>query len=169
MSQALKGSYDVAIGTRAVYVRVHGLATMNNCLCVRDFIEESLRACHCFVIIDLADCRGMDSTFMGVIAGAAMFRKEGVNVGVAIVNADDDSLKLLDSIGLTELVYVEPAPFDAEDVEFVELREEADEAERLKLVRSAHRHLVDISERNEKLFGPFLSEIEGEMKARGMI
>ena len=42
-ASALSGWYEVADCRRGVYVRAHGLASMTNCLCLRDFIETMLQ------------------------------------------------------------------------------------------------------------------------------
>ena len=169
MNKALQGFYEVATGARAVFVRVHGLASMNNCLAVRDFIEEMLRANHSFIVVDLSECTGMDSTFMGVLAGAATCETPGRSAGVAIVNAGEQVLRLLRSVGLTELIFVEPGPFEAPKLDFVRLEDTPGEEERLALVRSAHERLIKISEKNEKKFGPFLEALEEEMRHKGML
>ena len=169
MSKAQDGTYEVAIGKRAVFVRVHGLGSMNNCLCLRDFVEEMLHAGRSFLIIDLAGCTGMDSTFMGLIAGATTFEHGDRRTGVAIVNANGTLVELLESVGLTELVFIEPAPFEVPNVEFHRLEEQASEEKRVALVRSAHEHLVKMCDENERVFGPLLRSLEAEMKERGML
>jgi anti-anti-sigma regulatory factor len=162
-------SYEVAISERAVYVRPRGLATMNNCLSVRDFIEEMLRESHGFIVVDLATCTGMDSTFMGVLAGAAAFEKDDRQAGVAVVNAGERLVKLLESVGLTELILVDEVPFEAPGIEFLTLEDKPGEVERLKLVRSAHNDLIKVSEKNEKVFGALVRTLEAEMRERGML
>ena len=169
MVRALDGYYEVAIGKRAVYVRVHGLASMNNCLCVRDFIEKMLRSGHSFLVVDLADCTGMDSTFMGVLAGAATCAKDDPRPGVAVVNASEHLAGLLESVGLSELLFVDPKPFEDARIAFVPLGGNGSEEERLACIHDAHERLLEASEENEKLFGPFLTTLEAEMKAKGLL
>jgi anti-sigma B factor antagonist len=169
LADGLKGTYEVAVGGRAVYVRVHGLGSMNNCLCVRDFLDTMLSSGRGFVVMDMKDCTGMDSTFMGVIAGVATQEIEDRPVGVAIVNAGDDVTKLLEGVGLTELVFVDPEAFEADDAEFHILEEQSSEADRLRLIRSAHEHLISLSDDNEKVFGDLVRTIEMEMKNRGLL
>ena len=164
---ARQGSYEVAAGARAIYVRVHGLASMNNCLCLRDFIEDMFAASHTFLIVDLADCTGIDSTFMGLLAGAAQFRRDERQASVAVVNANDCLVKLLKSVGVAELVFLEPEEHDVPELEFVALHEEPDEERRLALIRWAHKRLLAITKRNEEIFGRFLNTLESEMRRRG--
>jgi len=169
VSDGLKGSYDVAVGQRAVYIRVNGLGSMNNCLCVRDFLDDMGAQGRSFVVVDLKYCTGMDSTFMGVLAGAATDEREGRRMAVAVVNADPHLVKLLRSVGLTEIIYVDPEPFEAPDLEFHHLEETATEKERLACIRTAHEHLMKISADNERIFGPLVRLIEKEMRARGFL
>jgi len=168
LTAADRGFYEVAIAKHAAYVRVYGLATMNNSLCLRDFIEKALAVGRTFIIVDLAHCTGMDSTFMGLLAGAAMSEQNGKSPGVAAVNAGGPLLELLKSVGLTELIFVEPEPFNAPDFEFARLEEPSGEDARLALVRSAHEHLIKLSDHNEEVFGPLVAALEMEMRQRGI-
>jgi len=169
LTQGKTGYYEVALGKRAVYVRVYGLATMNNCLCVRDFIDDMLRSDHHFVIVDLANCTGMDSTFMGVLASAATFDRTQPEPAVAVVNASAALKGLLDSVGISELVFIDEQPFACPEIDFLRLEDKASEEERLACVRDAHKRLVAVSEENEKVFGPFLTLLETEMRQKGML
>ena len=162
------GYYEVAIGKRAVYVRAHGLASMNNCLCLREFLDKLLADGHSFIIVDLGDCTGMDSTFMGVLAGAATFEQRDRTPGIIVVNADATLMRLLQSVGLGELLMIEEKPFKIPHMEFARLEEQASEEERLALIRAAHTHLIKISEENERLFGPLVQVLEDEMRKRGL-
>jgi anti-anti-sigma factor len=162
------GFYEVAGGERAVYVRVHGLASMVNCLCLRAFIEEMLATGHNFVVVDLGGCSGMDSTFMGVLAGVATYEREGKNPSLAVVNVSEPILRLLKNVGLTELIFVEPEPITPPDLQFVRLEEPRGDSGRMALVRAAHENLMKLSERNEEIFRPLVAALEMEMKQRGM-
>ena len=166
--ETLEGVYDVALGDHAVYVRVHGLAGMTNCLCMRDFLERMLAAGRTFIVVDLAACTGMDSTFMGVLAGAASYESPGKPVGVAVVNAGPQLVKLLEEIGLNELLFIEPKPFTMPEVNFVRLEGQPGEEERLQLIKSAHEHLIKVSANNERVFGPLVAVLREEMRRRGI-
>jgi hypothetical protein len=169
VSDGLKGTYEVAVGDRAVYVRVHGLGSMNNCLCLRDFLDDMLREGRNFIVFDLADCTGMDSTFMGCIAGVATEEVKGRPVGVAVVNAADNLVKLLEGVGLDELVFIDPEPFASDNATYHRLEEQATESERLRLIKSAHENLINLSAENEQIFGDLVRTIEREMKHRGLL
>ncbi len=168
MAQTPVGYYEVAFGCRAVYLRVHGLASMNNCLCVRNFLEEAIRSGQSFIVVDLGDCSSMDSTFMGVLAGAATSEHKGEPVSVAVVNANEECLKEMESVGLHELIMVEPKSFEVPALDFVRLDEQPSEARRLAMIHAAHQKLVSLSDKNERLFGPIVAVLAEDMKRRGM-
>lgn len=142
---------------------------MTNCLCVRDVLDDLIESKRGFVVFDLDDCSGMDSTFMGVIAGVATQEIDNRAVSVAVVNASKHLAKLIEGLGLTELVYLDPDHFVPPDIEFYVLEEQATEEERLKLIHRAHEHLIAISDENEEIFGDLLRTIESEMRQRGMM
>lgn len=168
MPQSPLGHYEVAFGGRAVYLRVHGLASMNNCLCVRNFLDEALRAGHTFLVVDLARCSSMDSTFMGVLAGAATFDVKDGPVSVAVVNANSECLKEMEGVGLQELIMVEPKAFDVPALEFARLDEQPNEERRLTMIHAAHQKLVTLNAKNEQLFGPIVAVLAEDMKRKGM-
>ncbi len=169
MGNGLNGFYEVAVGARAVYVRVHGLASMNNCLCIRDFLHDMVDSGRRFLVLDMIECTGMDSTFMGVIAGVVAREDDHHQVGLAVINAGKALVRLLESVGLAELIFVDPKACPPPDAEFYLLEEQACEEDRLQLIHTAHHHLIDICAANEKIFGDLLDTIEEEMKARGML
>ena len=169
MTHGRNGYYEVAVGNRAIYLRVHGLASMNNCLCARDFIEQEMAGAHSFLIVDLGDCTGLDSTFMGIMAGAATHPRSNPPPAVAVVNATPSLKTLLTDVGLTELLLVEDEPFDESGIEFVRLPDDGTEEERLACVREAHESLIRISASNERIFRPFLAALESDMKKKGML
>ena len=158
-----EGHYEVGVSRHAVYVRVIGLASMYNAACVRDLIEQMLDEGHQEVVFDLEECIAMDSTFLGVLAGAATHCGADGMPKVTVLNASAANLRLLEGVGLTELIGVCSAHVDPPDVRLEALHERTQEAERLELVRAAHERLIQIDERNEEGFGSFLSTLNEEM------
>ncbi len=165
------GSYEVARTGETVYVRVHGLANMNNAATFQDFTHEMVEAGFRRTVLDLADCRGMDSTFMGCLVRLAQELLEaGAPAGesVVIVNADDHCRKVIDSLGLAAFVSIRDDELELPDVEMKALLEKPPPAkERLRLIRRAHEELVKIDRRNAERFGAFLAALEGEDSSVG--
>ena len=65
-----------------VAVRVLGRASFQNSACLKDFIGEMLRTGHVRFVLDFERCSGIDSTFLGVLAGAAL-----ASIGLALAGA----------------------------------------------------------------------------------
>ena len=68
---AAKPVYLVDASSDPVVVRVDGRACFQNSGCLRDFISELLRQGRRRFVLDFQNCVSMDSTFLGVLAGAA--------------------------------------------------------------------------------------------------
>jgi hypothetical protein len=155
------GSYRVARSRDAVYVRVVGLANMNNFATFKDFAArmetEGFRA----LIIDLAECRGVDSSFMGTLIEYSR--------AVVIVNAGAHCRRQLESIGLHRVLKIQDGPaslpaglalYDLPDAT-------VDQTTRLKLILKAHQDLIQIDRSNEARFGPFLRDLQKNLGGAG--
>lgn len=150
------GKIEVARLGHVVYVRVTGLATMHNCGSLSGLCHNMLDGACQEVVFDLAQCTGMDSTFMGVMAGLAQCRPEGP-CPVVVANADDHLRKLMDGLGLSYIVDVRDDPVQAPRVETQELHDDwANEHDKIEFIKEAHEHLVAIDKRNHERFGPLL-------------
>ena len=86
MSENETGRIEVAVLDKNVYIRPIGYATQTISLGVPDFLEAMFRQGCTSVTFDLKACEGMDSTFLGVIAAAAMSRAHGGEKAVVILN-----------------------------------------------------------------------------------
>ena len=154
--QARQSRIEVALSDHVVYIRVIGLATMHNCGALSEFCNAELDVDCREVVFDLRQCTGMDSTFMGVMAGLAL-RYQDRPEPVAVVNADEHCRTLMEGLGLSHIVNVHAEAVDIPQVEGQELREDwATEQERLQCIMQAHENLVRIDQRNKERFGRFL-------------
>lgn len=162
--------FEFATVERGVYVRAHGHANMNNSHLFRDLIESLLDQGRRLFVIDLAQCAGMDSTFMGVLVGIAMYEAdppETVRPRTMLVNVAEHCARQLGALGLEHLIQVREAALGVpEGVAFERLEERPSEPRsRVKMIEEAHRHLVRVNDRNAALFGPLLSTLAAELAA----
>ncbi len=104
---------EVAIESRNAFVRVIGKGSYKMGPALKDFGFLALKqGCQRFVI-DMADCIGMDSTFMGVVAGLTV--RIGEHAGqLVMVQLSEKNRALLDTLGLAELIPTDPAATNAE-------------------------------------------------------
>ena len=156
---------SVARAGQAVYARTQGLGNFSNALMFEEFCEAELQqGAECFVI-DLAECTGMDSTFMGVMAGLSTHFPPGRSA-IVILNASPKNRQLLDDLGLSTLVAVRDKPDEIPQMEMQPLASDALPArERAERIRRAHQQLVDADSRNAAKFGPVLKLLQKELDA----
>jgi len=164
--------YEVARWESGIYIRVHGLANMNNSHLFKDLADTLLQKGYCDFFIDLGPCKGMDSTFMGVLVGIVLYgeRIHGARgkTRVMVVNASDHNDRLLASLGLQNLIGIKREQVALPDGIALERLEEIefDPAKRILLIQDAHQHLAAVDEKNAAVFGPFLESLAAELSAQ---
>ena len=162
----MKG-FEVAKSDDALYVRVQGLGSMTSAPALEAFVDHELQAGGVRqLVLDLADCSGVDSTFMGTLLGLNnRLGDQGEGSGVALVNVDDHARKQLSSVGLDAfLTLVEGETRLPKKLRLTPLpAKPVGDRERLKLMLKAHKDLVAADERNRAKFGPFLEAIVAEL------
>ena len=95
-AQILVAEHEGVIGIRAV-----GRAIFKVGRDLRSFGVKAVGRGATTVILDLADCQGMDSTFIGVLAMIGLESKGRADL--VVVNASDALQQLLDGIGLSKI------------------------------------------------------------------
>jgi anti-anti-sigma regulatory factor len=112
VSQAPQG-ITVAANAGGVHVRVAGRGTFQNGQPLRRYAQERIdHGCGQFVI-DLGECLGMDSTFLGVLAGIGLRLNQSGKPGcVQIINAGSRNTELLQTLGLDRLFSINTGPGD---------------------------------------------------------
>ena len=158
----------VLIIEKSVYLKPVGYATQDNSLGIPTFLRAMFR-CGCTkVAIDLENCRGMDSTFLGVMADAATNLPKHGETSLLILNASEKNKQELATVGLLPLVkivekpYHPPAGLDLQKVDFFHLPDS--DTERIKEIKRLHEQLVNLNERNKEQFGSFISMLEEEFQ-----
>ena len=164
---AKSAPFHVARSQDAIYVRVTGLGSMHNASALDAFAEREIEEGALQFILDLTECTGVDSTFMGTLLGLSnRVRELEVGAGIALINVDDHAKKQLSSVGVDAFVtLVEGKSKLPSKLKLTELSTEpVSDRERLKLMVRAHKDLVAYDSRNEAKFGAFLSAIVAELE-----
>lgn len=97
--------YLVKIDGDTAQMAVSGRASYMNCRNAGEFFSKvaQMRCKH--LVIDLAECLSMDSTFLGMIAGAALrLRKDGADV--VLMNLNPRNRQLVENLGIYKLVKI---------------------------------------------------------------
>ncbi len=123
------------------------------------------------LVVDLVACTGMDSTFMGTLAGMAarLSTKEGGSLQIA--DPGSRNHRSLEDLGLDFLMQIDP-PEAAWRGRVDEIRSELtppDAApsptslQRTQMVLDAHQELAGHNDKNAKIFSNVVSMLEKEL------
>ena len=152
-----------------VLVRIIGLGSMSNAGILWDFAMKAMEAGSCRLAFDLAECRGLDSTFLGTIVGLSQEADDrvGEDGWVCVFNVSDGNRELFNIIGVDRYVRFRACrPMEPIETEPL-LGGDASPEKRYEIVRRAHENLVGIQKRNEARFGAFLESLAAEMGRTG--
>jgi len=156
------GSSSFLVDPRSdpVVIRVEGRANFQNSGSLRDFIAEMLGHGETRFVLDCGGCAGMDSTFLGVLAGAAIsLRKASPQGSFVVLRAGARNLELMRNLGLHRLVTIETgeaAPGETRCDTVLDERR-LSQAENARLVLEAHENLVSADEANRTRFEDVLA------------
>lgn len=160
-----------------LWVRVESRGSFKNSPDLKAVAESGIRQGLRRIVIDLADCPIMDSTFMGTLTSLhlALERLPGGDAGLTVLNANERNLDLLQSLGLDQLFRV-----DREGTELSDLRREVDEellarakvpsldkSEHAAHVLAAHEALANANEANRARFRDVVSFLQSEVRGEG--
>ncbi len=138
------------------FLTIVGKASYLNCRNVGDFFTTvANKNCHT-LSIDTAQCTGMDSTFLGMIAGVALKLRK-YNAVVTLQNLNERNSQLVENLGLFKLVKVEQAQSDFSG----ETELETSNADGNAII-DAHENLIKTDEANRAKFEDVLSFLRKE-------
>ena len=167
----------VAIQGPLAFIRVLGRGTFKISSSLKEFAVQAIDSGCRRLVLDMAECVGMDSTFMGVLAGLA-FRLRMVPDGrIVMVNLNPRTRGLLATLGLDEAVDPHLAGSLPEDLKPFFHRvgkalsslpvEERGQAETAQTMLKAHEDLVRLSPENLPKFKDVLTFLREDLKKSG--
>ncbi|MES2981387.1 MAG: STAS domain-containing protein [Verrucomicrobiota bacterium] len=152
------------------WIRCEGKGSFLNSLAVKEFGDARIRAGVVRLVIDLEECTGMDSTFMGTLAGmAARITEYGGKLQVTA--ASEKSCNSLEDLGLDFLMEINPKEADWSGLEG-KVRDllkpkvagiKAGTIMHTKHVLEAHEILSRANESNEKKFSGVVKLLGDEL------
>lgn len=169
MAENGKPVYMVDAYSDPVVVRIDGRACFQNSACLRDFITEMLRQGKTRFVIDFQHCASMDSTFLGVLAGAALeIRKAAPGGSLILSRVGQRNLELIRNLGLHRLMTVDAGDFAMSFDKCDKPLACADrsELENARLVLEAHENLVTADEANRTKFQDVLSFLKNRVEQK---
>ncbi len=169
MPEASKPTYLVDAYSDPVVVRIDGRACFQNSACLKDFIGELLRQGKTRFVLDFLHCTSMDSTFLGVLAGAALELKKVAPLGsLVLARVGPRNLELIRNLGLHRLLTVDagefPMNFDKCDKPLQ--CDDRSELESARMVLEAHENLVTADESNRSKFQDVMAFLKNRVEQR---
>ncbi|MFO7821228.1 MAG: STAS domain-containing protein [Lentisphaeria bacterium] len=154
----------VARQGKVAQVRVIGRATFKVSRELREYGLRVIRNGVNSLIFDLSQCRGMDSTFMGVLAMLGLEAKDKAKL--VIVNAGPQQRNLLESIGVSRLF--DFSDKNMERVTWQNLVEAAAEVSDMgdvaDTILNAHQTLMDLNPENVPKFKDVVEMLTHEVE-----
>jgi anti-anti-sigma regulatory factor len=161
MADSAKPVFLVDAFSDPIVIRIEGRASFQNSGCIHDFFNERIKEGKIRFVIDFKGCVSMDSTFLGVIAGAGLqLRKLKPAGSLVLSNVGARNLELIRNLGLHRLATVDTGDAGiSSNTPGTALTCEAprDELESARLVLEAHENLVTTDEANRGKFQDVLA------------
>jgi anti-sigma B factor antagonist len=166
---ASKPIYLVDAYSDPVVVRIDGRASFQNSGALRDFIVEMLARGKTRFVLDFQHCPSMDSTFLGVLAGAALeLRKTAPFGSIVVARVGPRNLELMRNLGLHRLLTI-----DSGDAALTVPRcdtpleaKKCSDIENARLVIEAHENLINADEANRTKFQDVLAFLRNRVEQK---
>jgi len=150
-----------------VMIRIEGRASFQNSASLRDFLAEMRRQDRGHFVVDFQNCTSMDSTFLGVLAGAALeLRKLGDAGSMVLCRVGERNLELINNLGLHRLLTLDTGDGSAHiRVAGTALASQlrTNELENARLVLASHENLIAADETNRAKFQDVLSFLQNRV------
>ncbi len=157
-------------------IRIEGRGSFKISPSMKQFIHQVIQSNSAHrILIDMSDCIGMDSTFMGVLAGLAYHVKDKPDITFKLINLSNKNQKLLITLGVDRVVDYSLSS-TGEEQKLVEGQEgerqtlESDFSDKLdaaKTTLEAHKTLADINPENYDKFKSVLELLQNDVRTLG--
>lgn len=169
MADPAKPTFLVDAYATPVMVRIEGRASFANSGGLQDFLTEMLKHGRKSFVVDFLNCTSMDSTFLGVLAGAALeLRRQQPPGTLTLVRVAARNLELIRNLGLHRLATVDAGDFPMSfhgGVTGLDTRTKS-EIENARLVLEAHENLVSADAANAARFQDVLAFLRNRVESR---
>jgi anti-sigma B factor antagonist len=169
MADPVKPSFLVDAYADPVLVRIEGRASFANGGGLKDFLSEMIRQGKHRFVMDFSQCTSMDSTFLGVLAGAALeLRRQKPPGTLTMVRVSERNLELIRNLGLHKFATVESGDFPMNFGGGAQVLDnhKKSEIESAKLVLEAHENLVAADSANAAKFQDVLAFLRNRVEPR---
>lgn len=164
MAEETEPTFQVDVSSRPVRVHICGRANFLNCSPLRTFFRKMVEKGRYEFALDFTHCEGMDSTFLGILAGVAIDTQRTEPKGeVTLTGLGERNLELVKNLGLQRIVNIveSGAVTVSETAECLNLETQTEE-EKKEMLIGAHEDLVKIDQSNLAKFEDLLTFLKNE-------
>ncbi|WP_269526949.1 STAS domain-containing protein [Coraliomargarita parva] len=166
MNPPKQPTFLVSAYSEPVVVRINGKANYLNCNDFREFIETMLRDGSSQFVLDFEGCTGMDSTFLGILAGTALELRKQPTPGVLVLcQLSERNYELICNLGLQNLLTIAedlPEGSNKSTTEFSGLQNV--EVSDARNVLKAHENLVKADDQNAAKFQDVIAFLRNQVE-----
>ena len=157
-------------------IRVEGRGSFKISPPMKQFIHQIIdNETAVSVLVEMSQCTGMDSTFMGLVAGIACYVKSKPAIQFELINLSDKNKKLLVTLGVDRVVNYSMTASDEQQTLLDRLAGaaenlEADFSNKLEAAKTtleAHEKLVEINPENLVKFKSVLEYLQDDVRNLG--
>lgn len=152
-------------------VRIEGIATKETSCAVRQYLADSFEHGLRKFIVDLEQCRLIDSTFIGILTGlAGNIAEEGkTKGGVKVIHSNERNTRSICKLGLDNLIEIEregdicSETYDSDRLDLLEDPGFHDKEEKTDMIIKAHEDLCSANKANYDEFGDVLHFLKKDL------
>jgi len=149
-----------------VKIQVHGRVNFLNCSPLRTFIRKMFDDGKRQFVFDFTDCTGMDSTFLGILAGAAIeLKKLDPSEQLVFTGLGERNLELIKNLGLHRICVLQAAKESETTFSGTGLDEgqQLSEPESARMVLDAHQNLIQTDPGNMEKFQDVITFLKNQV------
>lgn len=155
----------VSVDEAYALARVLGRGSYKVSRSLKEFASRVMDAGNTVFLVDLQHCVGMDSTFMGVLAGLSQRQQKESGRKVILTGVSDKLVNLMKTLGLSQLVEIQGDAPETQPQELNELeRIKETPLESANTMLEAHEKLVEIDEENRLRFQDVLEYLREDIQ-----
>lgn len=167
-------SISIGIFEGFSWIRCEGKGSFVNSPVVKTFGDERIAAGEVCIVVDLSECTGMDSTFMGTLAGMASRLTASQGGVLQIAGSNDRNHRSLEDLGLDFLMEINPpsAIWHGKE-EMIRGRLQVSmpagsvgQIQRARHVLDAHLLLSEMNDKNAREFDDVVTLLKSELTGK---
>ncbi len=168
MAEKEQAAFLVDAYSDPAIVKVNGRVNFSNSGPLRDFFDRVITSGKDRFIIDFMDCTGMDSTFLGILAGVALqLRKKEPPGAILLCRLGERNFELIRNLGLHRIMQVDPGEhtFKSQPSPLAGRGSGETHSEKAKMVLEAHENLVKADEENRSKFQDVIAYLKNQVES----